>query len=109
MAVAETTEAARRLLLPEAFSLARSRTRGAFPPLVPVEEIEALEPHMTEKEHAYYTSALRGQLHGTEAEVAVALDAAIERSGADEVLVTTSTYDREALRDSYRTVSYTHL
>ncbi|MFH8986249.1 MsnO8 family LLM class oxidoreductase [Streptomyces varsoviensis] len=102
VAVAETTEAARRLLLPEAFSLARSRTRGAFPPLMPAEEIEALEPRMTDKEREYYTSALRGQIHGTEAEVATALSAAIERSGADEVLVTTSTYDREALYDSYR-------
>ncbi|MEV0265608.1 MsnO8 family LLM class oxidoreductase [Streptomyces sp. NPDC050617] len=101
-AVAETTAAARRLLLPEAYSLARSRTQGVFPPLVPAEEIEALEPRMTAREREYYTAALEGQLHGTEDEVAAELGAVVERTGADEVLVTTSTYDREALQDSYR-------
>ncbi|MET8010512.1 MsnO8 family LLM class oxidoreductase [Streptomyces sp. NPDC005271] len=100
VAVAGTTEEARRLLIPEAWAMAHSRTHGAFPPLGPAEEIEARA--MTEKERGFYERGLRGQLHGTEDEVAAALDSLIERSGADEVLVTTSTYDRDALLDSYR-------
>ena len=39
---------------------------------------------------------------GTQEQVADALEAVIKDSGADEVLVTTSTYDREALLDSFR-------
>lgn len=100
VAVAGTAEEARRLLLPEAWAMAYSRTHGVFPPLAPAPEIEARE--MTEKERGFYERGLRGQLYGTEDEVAAALDELIERSGADEVLVTTSTYDREALLDSYR-------
>ncbi|MEV4441869.1 MsnO8 family LLM class oxidoreductase [Streptomyces sp. NPDC049577] len=104
VAVAGTTEEARRLLLPEAWSLARSRTHGDFPPLVPAEEIEALARTgaMTSREQEFYEAGLRGHVHGTEDEVAAALDALIDRTGADELLVTTSTYDREALLDSYR-------
>ncbi|MDT3396084.1 MsnO8 family LLM class oxidoreductase [Streptomyces sp. B1866] len=103
VAVAGTTEDARRLLLPEAWALARSRTRGVFPPLVPAEEVAALEADgMTGKERGFYQEALRGHIHGTEEEVATALEALIGRSGADEVLVTTSTHDRAAMLDSYR-------
>ncbi|GAA0672921.1 LLM class flavin-dependent oxidoreductase [Streptomyces malaysiensis subsp. malaysiensis] len=100
VAVAGTAEEARRLLLPEAWAMAYSRTHGVFPPLAPAPEIEARE--MTEKERGFYERGLRDQLYGTEDEVAAALEELIERSGADEVLVTTSTYDREALLDSYR-------
>ncbi|WP_432015486.1 LLM class flavin-dependent oxidoreductase [Streptomyces cucumeris] len=104
VAVAETAEEARRLLLPEAWAMTYSRTHGVFPPLTPPGEIEALARNgaMTGKERGFYERGLSGQLHGTEDEVAAALDALIERSGADEVLVTTSTHDREALLDSYR-------
>ncbi|TCO40142.1 luciferase family oxidoreductase group 1 [Kribbella antiqua] len=38
VAVAATTEEARQILLPEAWSSAYSRTRGVFPPLEPVQE-----------------------------------------------------------------------
>ncbi|MDT0453511.1 MsnO8 family LLM class oxidoreductase [Streptomyces hesseae] len=103
VAVAETREAARRLLVPEAWALAHSRTHGVFPPLRPAEEIEGtLVPSMTERERGFYESALRGHVHGTEDDVATALDSLVARTGADEVLVTTSTYDRDALHDSYR-------
>ncbi|MFC8883303.1 hypothetical protein ACFT56_13885, partial [Streptomyces cinereoruber] len=37
-----------------------------------------------------------------EEQVAEALERAVEQTGAREVLVTTSTYDREALSASYR-------
>lgn len=100
VAVAGTTEEAHRILLPEAWSTAYSRTRGAFPPLSPAEEIAAVT--MTERERTLYEEALRGQIHGTEDEVADALEKLLARSAADEYLVTTSTYDRTAMRDSYR-------
>ncbi|MFD5715202.1 LLM class flavin-dependent oxidoreductase [Streptomyces pharetrae] len=100
IAVAATPGAARRLLIPEAWSMAHSRTRGTFPPLPPAERVEALE--MGAKERAFYESGLTGQLAGTEEEVAHALETVLKETGAQEVLVTTSTYDREALLDSYR-------
>ncbi|MFJ8213333.1 MsnO8 family LLM class oxidoreductase [Streptomyces sp. NPDC096033] len=103
VAVAETEEAARRILLPEAWSLAYSRTRGSFPPLRPAEEVEALE--LGPKERELYEAALAGHLAGTEEQVAAGLAALAEATGADELLVTTSTYDRTALLDSFRRLS----
>lgn len=100
VAVAGTKEDARRLLIPEAWSLAYSRTQGVFPPLLPVERIEELT--MTEKQRDFFESGLEGHVYGTEEQVADALEQAVKESGAQEVLVTTSSYDREALRDSYR-------
>ncbi|TPQ18171.1 LLM class flavin-dependent oxidoreductase [Streptomyces sporangiiformans] len=99
IAVAGTPQEARRLLLPEAWSMAHSRTHGTFPPLPPAERVEALR--MSGKERGFYESGLRGHIVGTEDEVADELETVLKDSGADEVLVTTSTYDREALLDSY--------
>lgn len=100
IAVAGSTAEARRILIPEAWSLAYSRTHGVFPPLAPAERVEALT--MTEKESGFYESGLRGHLYGTEDQVVTALETVLEETGADEVLVTTSTYDRAALTDSLR-------
>jgi luciferase family oxidoreductase group 1 len=100
VAVAGTSEEARRLLVPEAWSMAYSRTHGSFPPLPPAERVEALS--LNAKERGFYESGLSGQLAGTEDEVAHQLEAVLEETGAQEVLVTTSTHDREALLDSYR-------
>ncbi|GHF23234.1 methylene-tetrahydromethanopterin reductase [Streptomyces fumanus] len=100
VAVAGTPEAARRLLVPEAWSMAHSRTHGTFPPLPPAERVEARA--MTAKERGLYESGLTGHLAGTEEQVADALETLLKETGAQEVLVTTSTYDREALVDSYR-------
>ncbi|MFI2376787.1 LLM class flavin-dependent oxidoreductase [Streptomyces sp. NPDC018964] len=100
VAVAGTPEEARRLLVPEAWSMAYSRTHGSFPPLPPAERVEALS--LSAKERGFYESGLSGQLAGTEDEVAHRLEEVLEETGAQEVLVTTSTHDREALLDSYR-------
>ncbi|MFC7814927.1 MULTISPECIES: LLM class flavin-dependent oxidoreductase [unclassified Streptomyces] len=100
IAVAGSAEAARRLLVPEAWSMAQARTRGSFPPLPPAEEAEART--MTAKERDLYESGLAGHLAGTEEQVAEELETLLRDTGAQEVLVTTSTYDREALLDSYR-------
>lgn len=100
IAVARTPEAARRLLIPEAWSMAYSRTHGTFPPLPPAEEAEVRA--MTAKERGFYESGLTGHLAGTEEQVARELEVVLKETGAQEVLVTTSTYDRAALLDSYR-------
>ncbi|MFD5653589.1 LLM class flavin-dependent oxidoreductase [Streptomyces sp. NPDC127039] len=100
VAVAATPEAARRLLVPEAWSMAEARTRGSFPPLPTAEEVEART--MTAKERDLYEGGLGGHITGTEEQVADALETLVKETGAQEVLVTTSTYDRAALLDSYR-------
>ncbi|MFH9060952.1 LLM class flavin-dependent oxidoreductase [Streptomyces coeruleorubidus] len=100
VAVAGTPEEARRLLIPEAWAMAYSRTHGTFPPLPPAERVEALS--MTGKERGFYESGLTGHIAGTEEQVAHELETVLKETGAQEVLVTTSTYDREALLDSYR-------
>ncbi|GGN57978.1 methylene-tetrahydromethanopterin reductase [Streptomyces albiflavescens] len=100
VAVAAGPEEARRLLLPEAWSMAYSRTHGTFPPLPPAERVEALT--MTAKERGFYEAGLSGHIVGTEDQVAHELETLIEETGAQEVLVTTSTYDRDALLDSFR-------
>ncbi|MFF1821185.1 MsnO8 family LLM class oxidoreductase [Kribbella sp. NPDC058245] len=88
-AVAPTTEQARELLLPEAWASAYTRTRGVFPPL------ESAPPaEMTPKEREFFENALTGQIYGTPAEVDAALGRLVRRTGADELLVTTNTYDR---------------
>ncbi|MFF1714107.1 LLM class flavin-dependent oxidoreductase [Streptomyces sp. NPDC058268] len=102
IAVAATPEEARRLLIPEAWSMAYSRTHGTFPPLPPAERVESPAMTMTEKERGFYESGLAGHIHGTEEQVADELETLIKESGAQEVLVTTSTYDREGLLDSFR-------
>ncbi|MEV6781467.1 MsnO8 family LLM class oxidoreductase [Streptomyces sp. NPDC051098] len=100
VAVAATEAEAHRLLMPEAWSMAYSRTHGVFPPLLPTERIEALT--MTAKEREFYESGLRGHIAGTEDQVLDALESVVKDSAADEVLITTSTYDRVSLLDSYR-------
>ncbi|MEU4098440.1 MsnO8 family LLM class oxidoreductase [Streptomyces sp. NPDC026673] len=100
VSVAETTEAARRLLVSEAWSLAHSRTHGEFPPLAPPDEV--LSAPMTARERDLFEGTLAGGVHGTEDEVAAALSGLIGRTGADEVLVTTAGWDRSALLDSHR-------
>lgn len=100
VAVAATRERARRLLVPEAWSTAWSRTHGVFPALAPYESTAART--MTGPERERFDQAMRGQLHGTQEDVAGGLESLLERSAADEFLVTTSTYDRAELLDSYR-------
>ncbi|WP_020658043.1 MsnO8 family LLM class oxidoreductase [Amycolatopsis benzoatilytica] len=91
VAVASTAEKARRLLVPEAWSTVYSRSHGVFPPLSPAEEILALP--MTDRERHRLDEVLAGQISGTPGEVAARLADLVAATGADEVLVSTSTYD----------------
>lgn len=99
VAVADTEREAEELLLPEAWSVAYSRTHGVFPPLVSVDEVRATD--MTARERTYMEEALVGQIRGTDEQVADELARVVAVSGADEFLVTTSTYDREAQLATY--------
>ncbi|RJQ85263.1 MsnO8 family LLM class oxidoreductase [Amycolatopsis panacis] len=99
VAVADTAEQAQRLLLPEAWSTVYSRSHGVFPPLAPAEEILALP--MTERERTRLGEVLAGQISGTPEEVADRLGTLVRRTGADELLISTSTYDPAERVDSF--------
>ncbi len=100
VAVAGSEQEAHRLLIPEAWSMAYARTHGTFPPLPPAERVASMD--MAAKEREFYEAGLRGHIVGTEQQVADELETVIKESGAQEVLVTTSTYDREGLLESFR-------
>ena len=93
--IAETTTRARDLLLPEAWALAESRSTGAFPPLRPVEELRHRVP--SDKQRATIDSFLDSAVYGTPDDVAPALAGLVTRTRADEVMASTSTYDRDDL------------
>ncbi|MGW1680693.1 LLM class flavin-dependent oxidoreductase [Saccharopolyspora sp. NPDC002376] len=103
IAVADSTERARRLLVPEAWATAYSRTHGEFPPLESPEQVLARE--MSDRQRTQFERALRGHLFGTPDEVATGLDELVARTGADEVLVTTTAHDPADRLDSYRLLS----
>ena len=93
--VAATTAQARDLLLPEAWAMADSRTTGAFPPLEPVASLR--ERVATARQQRTIEASLAAAIYGTTGEVRGALADLIRRTGADEVIASTSTYDREEL------------
>jgi alkanesulfonate monooxygenase SsuD/methylene tetrahydromethanopterin reductase-like flavin-dependent oxidoreductase (luciferase family) len=90
--VADTEERARDLLLPEAWAMAASRTTGAFPPLEDVESVRSRT--LTPKQHTTVEQFLAGSVYGTAGQVAELLAQLVRRTGADEVMATTSTFER---------------
>lgn len=90
--IAETAEQARELLLPEAWAMAESRATGAFPPLRP-DPPARLSP----KQQSTIEQQVQMAVHGTTQDVLRELAALVERTGASEVLASTSTYDLDAL------------
>ncbi|WP_307795948.1 MsnO8 family LLM class oxidoreductase [Amycolatopsis sp. 195334CR] len=106
VAVAETRSEARDLLVSEAWSSAYSRTRGEFPPLLSPADVATLT--MTDRQREYFNDSLRGQIYGTADEVTEALEKLTHHTTPDELLITTSGYDRSALLDSYRRLAALH-
>ncbi|GAB3700906.1 MsnO8 family LLM class oxidoreductase [Saccharopolyspora tripterygii] len=100
VAVAATTEGARRLLIPEAWAGVWSRTRGEFPPLDDPDRILARD--MTDRERTQFARAMQGHTYGTPDEVAVEVKDLIASTGADELLITTTSHSPEARSTSYR-------
>jgi luciferase family oxidoreductase group 1 len=90
--VADTEDRARDLLLPEAWAMAASRTTGAFPPLEDVESVRSRT--LTPKQRATVDQFLAGSVYGTADQVADRLAELVRRTGADEVMATTSTFER---------------
>lgn len=93
--VADDDDTARELALPEAWSLARARQVGEFPPLESPEAIRAQSwgRQLTQRVEA---SLDRG-VAGSPGTVLRRLDELTARTGADELMASTSTFDREAL------------
>ncbi|WP_307861655.1 LLM class flavin-dependent oxidoreductase [Nocardioides xinjiangensis] len=98
--LADDDATARELALPEAWALAISRQTGEFPPLEPVAAIRA----------ATWTSQVRRRVEGSldrtvaggPATVRRRIEDLLERTGADELLASASTHDREAQLESDR-------
>jgi luciferase family oxidoreductase group 1 len=96
--VADTDAEAADLLLPEAWAMAQARTTGAFPPLEPVAAVRRRSP--TARQQQYLEQTAAGAVAGTPAQVADRLAELLERTGAAELVASSSTFDRAALAAS---------
>ncbi|MFI5718044.1 MsnO8 family LLM class oxidoreductase [Nocardia sp. NPDC051750] len=95
IAVAETTERARDLLLPEAWAYADSREIGEFRALQPLEEVRRMLGSTSSTKKADTVRAwLATAVAGTPDLVANSLTDLLDRTGASEILASVSTYDR---------------
>lgn len=100
LTVADDDTSARELALPEAWAMALSRQTGEFPPLEPVAGILATAwPAQVRRR---VEASLDRAVAGSPATVRRRLVQLAERTGADEVLASTSTHDRDALLASDR-------
>ncbi|MFI5843090.1 MsnO8 family LLM class oxidoreductase [Catenuloplanes sp. NPDC051500] len=93
--IADTDAEAADLLLPEAWSMARSRTTGTFAPLEPVDAVRAAP--RTAREQQYLEQAAAAAITGTPARVERRLAELLDRTGAAELVAASSTFDRAAL------------
>ena len=98
--VADTDAEARELALPEVWAMVRSRSTGEFGALEPVARIRGTA--MSEREARRVQRGLDAVVAGAPQTVRRRLEQLLERTGAQEVLATGATYDREALAASDR-------
>ncbi|MDN5686665.1 MAG: MsnO8 family LLM class oxidoreductase [Brachybacterium sp.] len=96
--IADTDAEARELALPEIWAMARSRSTGVFGVLEPPAEIRAARWESTERRRV--EKGLATTVAATADAVRRRLEQIAERTGAEEILSTGSTYDRAALADS---------
>ena len=96
--LADTSARAEELLLPEAWAMAQARTTGTFPPLEPVATIRSRTMTATQRRHVAETVA--AGVAGTPQQVGARLAELLERTGAAELVASSSTYDRTALAAS---------
>ncbi|ANY10063.1 MsnO8 family LLM class oxidoreductase [Pseudonocardia sp. HH130630-07] len=89
------------LALPEAWALAVARSTGEFPPLEP----PAPERRVTGRRREVLDAALSRTIAGDEDTVAEHLDDLAARTGADELMISSSTWDRDALAASDEAVA----
>lgn len=100
VAIGDTADDARDLLLPEVWAMTAARTIGHFPPLEPVAAIRARR--LTPRQQTMIDEQLEGAIHGTAEQVGERLERLLETTGAAELLVTTNTFDTDALADTDR-------
>lgn len=100
VAVADTTSAARDLLLPQAFAEVRSRATGEFSTLGRLQDLELDE--ITERQRARIDDLLAMSIYGTPAEVGEQLDDLARFTGVDEILVTGDMSDHDGRARSER-------
>lgn len=96
--VADTAAEAADLLLPEAWAMARARTEGAFPPLEPVSAVRAARRSARQQQYLEQTAA--AAIAGTPEQVGSRLAELLDRTGAAELVASSSTFDRAALAAS---------
>ncbi|QGU08117.1 hypothetical protein COCCU_11015 [Corynebacterium occultum] len=91
IAVADSREEARQLLLPEAWALAMSRRSGTFEPLQSATELnlDLVSPRDRERIEANISSAV----YGTQGEVGAQLADLLEFTGVEEVVLTGGMWD----------------
>ncbi len=94
--VADDVATARELALPEAWAMAQSRRTGVFGPLESPAAIRAQE--WPEQVRRRVETSLEQAVAGDAGAVRRTLEQLAERTGADELLASTSTWDRDALR-----------
>lgn len=98
VAVADTREKARELVLPEIWSQVLARSTGRFDPLRPVTELD--EADLTAQQRRRIVAGLDRVVFGTADEVADQLNALGERTRAAEVLVGGGMSDVDGQRKS---------
>lgn len=91
IAVAESREEARDLVLPEVWAQVLSRSTGQFMPLQPVEALD--EAELTDQQWRRIARGLEATIYGGPDEVTAAVTALVERTGATEILVTGGSSD----------------
>lgn len=96
--VADDDAAARELALPEVWAMARSRETGEFGPLESVESIRGQSWSRQTRERVQ--RGLDAAVAGSPVTVRERLEDLRRRTGADELLASSSTYDRAALARS---------
>jgi luciferase family oxidoreductase group 1 len=96
--IADTDADARELALPEVWAMVRSRRTGVFDALQPVAAIRDQLEHGRDSERV--EQGLERVAAGAPATVRRRLEQLADRTAADEVLATGSTYDRAALARS---------
>lgn len=92
--LADSDSEARELALPEAWAMAQSRLTGSFPPLAPTTSLPA---EFTERQDRYMAQALATTIAGSEDRVLTEVSELLQRTGADEIMSTSSTFDQAAL------------
>lgn len=98
--VADDDATARDLALPEAWAMAVSRQTGEFPPLESVAAIR--KAPWSGQVRRRVEASLDRAVAGSPTTVRRRIEALAERTGADELLASTSTHDRDALLASDR-------